>query len=453
MALKSLAARLVAGAAIWCTLLLSASGYGLSALFGDVVEANFDSRLGVLLDGILAGTELTEDGKLELRLQLGEPRFDQPFSGWYWQINDHTKPIRRSASLWVQALEVPWPGEDGSEVTDSQDPAGKEIRMLARTITLPGREEPFIFAVAGDRSEISQQRQRFDQLLAMTLAVLLLGVLTGVLIQVRFGLGPLRRIRQSLAAIRSGSSRRLEDNYPTEIQPLAGELNALLDHGDALIERARTHVGNLAHGLKTPLAVLANEADRAEGPLGQLVGRQVALMRRHVDHHLARARAAATGSILGAKAEVAPVLADLQRTLLKIYVQRQLAIDATCTAGLTFRGARQDLEEMLGNLLDNACKWARSRVEIRAELVQERLIVTVADDGPGLPAARRAEVLQRGRRLDETVPGSGLGLAIVVDLAGLYGGRLTLEDATQGGLAVRLDLPGFVQVPSAAAAS
>jgi signal transduction histidine kinase len=441
MALRSLAARLVLGAAVWCALLLSAGGYGLSALFGDVVEHNFDVRLGVLIDGIVAGSELSPEGRIELRLQLGEPRFDQPFSGWYWQINDRTALVRRSSSLWVNTLDVTWPGEDGVAVTELNGPAGEELRMLARTITLPGRDVPFIYAVAGDRSEITLQKQRFDRLLAISLGVLFLGVLTGILIQVRFGLKPLRRIRQGLSAIRSGSRRRLEGSYPTEIQPLAVELNALLDHNEALIERARTHVGNLAHGLKTPLAVLANEAHRTDSPLGQLVDRQVLLMRRQVDHHLARARAAATGSIIGARSEVAPVLADLQRTLLRIYVQRAIAIDTACPPELTFRGARQDLEEMLGNLMDNACKWATAKVVVEAARADGRIAVTVADDGPGLPADRRAEVLQRGRRLDETVPGSGLGLAIVVDLAALYGGTLELDGAGLGGLLVRLNLP------------
>ena len=251
-----------------------------------------------------------------------------------------------------------------------------------------------------------------------------------VLVQVRFGLEPLRRMGRALGAIRGGATARLEGAFPAEIEPLAAELNALLDHNEALVERARTHVGNLAHGLKTPLSVLTNEAGRSQGPLAELVGRQVALMRRQVDHHLARARAIATGSILGARTDVLPVLRDLERTLERIYADKALAIELACPPELAFRGARQDLEEMLGNLLDNACKWAAASVAVRVEAAPEQVLqIAIEDDGPGLPASRRAEVLERGRRLDEQVPGTGLGLAIVADLAQLYGGRLVLDAA------------------------
>ncbi len=310
-----------------------------------------------------------------------------------------------------------------------------------RAITLPDAEAPLLYAVAGDRAEISAQKRRFDRLLSVALGGLFLGLLGALLLQVRIALLPLRRIEAGLAAIRAGSARRLRGRLPAELQALALELNALLDHNEALIERARTHVGNLAHGLKTPLAVLHNEAERSESALATLVGRQVAQMRRLVDHHLARARAMATGGVLGARTDVLPVLGDLARTLERIHAGKALAIEVDCPPGLAFRGARQDLEEMLGNLLDNACKWAAHRVRVEAERQARRLRLTIDDDGPGLPAERRAEVLERGRRLDEQVPGSGLGLAIVADIALLYGGRIALDAAPAGGLRVDLDLP------------
>jgi signal transduction histidine kinase len=298
-----------------------------------------------------------------------------------------------------------------------------------------------LYAVAGDRREIELDRQNFNRLLSLALGVLFVGVIGAVLVQVRFGLEPLRRMGRALGAIRGGASARLEGDFAAEIEPLATELNALLDHNEALVERARTHVGNLAHGLKTPLSVLTNEARRSGGPLAELVGRQVALMRRQVDHHLARARAIATGSILGARTEVLPVLRDLERTLGRIYADKTLAIEVACPPELAFRGARQDLEEMLGNLLDNACKWAAASVTVRAEATAHQVQIAIEDDGPGLPAARRAEVLERGRRLDEQMPGTGLGLAIAADLAQLYGGRLVLDAAAAGGLRAVLTLP------------
>ena len=440
---NSLALRLVASAALWCALLLSAGGYALSALFADTIETSFDARLMVLLEGVVAGTEVDADGALQLRPQLGEPRFDQPYSGWYWQIQRRgdDQPLARSASLWDHSLTLALPEAEAIAQHDAIGPQGMSLRLVVREIRLPGTEEPFLFGVAGDREEIVAQTLRFNRLLGLSLGGLFLGLLIAILVQVRFGLEPLRRMRRSLAAIRAGRARRLEGEFAEEIRPLAAELNGLLDHSEALVERARTHVGNLAHGLKTPLAVLTNEVARQGGPFAEVVGRQVGIMRHQVEHHLARARTVATARLLGARTEVAPVLSDLVRTLTRSHADRGVAIDSRCGEALAFLGARQDLEEMLGNLLDNACKWARARVEIEAVAEGERLIVTVDDDGPGLPSERRIEVLERGRRLDERVPGTGLGLAIVADLAEIYGGAIALDAAPAGGLRVRLTLP------------
>ena len=397
----------------------------------------------------MAGTELRDDGRLELELQLGEPRFNQPFSGWYWQIHDGEAAIRRSPSLWAQALNLPLP--DNEVVAGNvAGPSDQRLRVLVRRIVLPGRSEPYWYAIAGDESELRGPKARFDQLLALALSVLFAGVIAAILIQVRFALRPLTRIQQALTSIRSGESRRLEGNFPTEIQPLARELNALINHSETLIKRAQTHVGNLAHGLKTPLSVLANEARQADTALGQLVKRQTTLMREQVDHHLARARAAATSNILGARSEVLPALGDLKRALMRIYAARDIEIEVDCAYGVTFRGARHDLEEMLGNLMDNACKWAATRVRVRCTQQTDTLTLTIEDDGEGLREHQRVEVLKRGRRLDESVPGTGLGLSIVVDLASLYNGRLELGEAALGGLQATLILPTAEHSPVAA---
>ena len=444
---NSLAFRLVASAALWCALLLSFGGFALAALFASTLDRTFDARLSVLLEGLVAGSELGEDGNLDLRLQLGEPRFDQPLSGWYWQIDrmvpgsGESRPLARSPSLWDQALDLWLPPGQSMATRDVLGPEERELRLVVQAISLPGSRRPLIYGVAGDQAELVLEQRDFDRLLAFSLGALFLGLLAAVFLQVRFGLQPLRRMGRALAAIRTGRARRLEGAFADEIQPLTIELNALLDHNEALVERARTHVGNLAHGLKTPLAVLTNEATRSEGPLAELTRRQVDLMRGQVEHHLARARAAAAATVLGARCELAPVLSDLCRTLERIYVARALTVEFDCPAGLAFRGARQDLEEMLGNLLENACKWATRRVLATAAAEGERLSVRIDDDGPGLPAEQRAEVLERGRRLDERVPGFGLGLAIVVDVAQLYGGHLLLERSELGGLCARLNLP------------
>jgi len=304
--------------------------------------------------------------------------------------------------------------------------------------------------VAGDATEIFDETRSFDYYLGGTFAALGIVLLLTTIFQVRFGLAPLKRISESIADIRSGRAERLEGEFPVEIAPLARETNALIDANREIVERARTHVGNLAHAIKTPLSVIVNEAS-AHGvdPFASKVLEQTDLMREQVAHHLERARIAARPTIIGTVTEVAPVIEALQRTMEKIHRGRGVIIEVKADTSAKFRGERQDLEEMAGNLVDNACKWASSHVLI--EVLVERppapgaapmLRIMVDDDGRGLSAAERAKVSRRGQRLDESKPGSGLGLSIVIDLAALYGGNLSLGDAPIGGLRAELLLPG-----------
>ncbi len=439
-ATRSIALRLIVGAVLWISVALTVSGFVLAGLFNDYVERNFDDRLSVLLESLVAAAELDVNGRLFLMRPPGEARFDQPFSGWYWQIDGASDVPLRSRSLWDETLRLA-PGEEGSRRYSTAGPNGERLRLMQRHITLPGAETPYVVAVAADLAELEAEVAPFNVTLGWSLGILGLGLLGAVLIQVRFGLRPLHRMRAALADIRAGRRERLDETYPAEINPLAEELNALLSQNADVVERARTHVGNLAHALKTPLSLLNNEAARAEGRLGETVRRQVVVMRRWVDHYLARARAAASGTVLGARAPVAAVIDDLRRTLLRIHVERNLAIEVACDGAPAFRGDRQDLEEMLGNLMDNACKWAASTVQVEARQSGGRIEITVADDGPGLAAEQRAEALTRGGRLDETTVGSGLGLPIVHDIAALYGGALKLDAAPAGGLKATLALP------------
>lgn len=439
---NSLAFRLVAGAALWVIAALAVGGVILSSLFRDSVEQNFDARLIGLLESLVAVSEAEPGEPLRLARPLGEPRFEQAYSGWYWQIGTTDGQLLRSRSLFDQTLDSGARADQGPVGRAfGAGPDGEALRVIARDIVLPGFETPTRFTVAADLSGVEREVQRFNSTLAWSLGVLGLGLIVAVLIQVRYGLQPLRRISAALAEIRRGRVDRLEGRFPAEVTPLADELNALLAHNAVVVERARTHVGNLAHALKTPLSVLANEADAADGQLAQSATRQVALMRRQVDHYLVRARTAASGDVLGARAEVGAVLADLCRALAKIHAERPVAVETRCPAQLAFRGERQDLEEMLGNLLDNAFKWAATRVRVGADTDGGRLRLSVDDDGPGLPSDERERVLQRGARLDETMPGSGLGLAIVRDIARLYGGDIALESSALGGLRAVLELP------------
>jgi signal transduction histidine kinase len=280
-------------------------------------------------------------------------------------------------------------------------------------------------------------------MLIAALAVAGLGLVAATFFQVRFGLSPLRAIRERLAAIRSGEVEKLEGELPLEIKPLQQELNALIHSNREIVERARTHVGNLAHALKTPLSVISNEARTQSDTLSAKVIEQAEIMRSQITHHLDRARVAARSSAIGEVTDVGSVLRALKRTLDRIYEERGLNLELDAAPGLRFQGERQDFEEMVGNLLDNACKWARSNVRARAEREGSagRFTVTVDDDGPGLTEVERARIGKRGQRLDETKPGSGLGLSIVADLAHLYKGRFALEPSPQGGLRARLELP------------
>ena len=263
--------------------------------------------------------------------------------------------------------------------------------------------------------------------------------------QFRAGLRPFDRLRQQLLGLREGSRLRIEGTYPTEVQPLVNDLNSLLEHREQIVRRALAKAGDLAHGLKTPLAVLRQEADRAEAAgqseTASTISHQVERMLRQVDYHLAQARAAAPGKAPTAQCPVLPSVQGLTRTLLRIYADRGIAIDVDVSPDHAVRGQSEDLEEMLGNLLDNACKWAKSRVKIQSEKEGDAVRITVHDDGPGLPSSMRDNVLQRGIRADETAPGSGLGLAIVRDLAELYGGTIALDDSPLGGLRATLRLP------------
>jgi signal transduction histidine kinase len=321
--------------------------------------------------------------------------------------------------------------------------------MVERPVDL-GADGKFLVSVAGDASEIFDEIRSFDYYLGGTFAALGIVLLLTTIFQVRFGLAPLKRISESIADIRSGRAERLEGEFPVEIAPLARETNALIDANREIVERARTHVGNLAHAIKTPLSVIVNEAAaHPVDPFASKVLEQADVMRDQLAHHLERARIAARVTVVGTVTEVAPAMEALRRTMEKIHRDRGIAIDLKADSLARFRGERQDLEEMAGNLVDNACKWAATQVliEVRVEPPSEPragtwLRIIVDDDGRGLSAAERAQVSRRGQRLDESKPGSGLGLSIVVDLAALYGGSLVLGDAPIGGLRAELVLPG-----------
>jgi len=451
---RSLTLRLVLSAGVWIAVAVVAGGALLSVLFRNSVERGFDARLSVLLESLIAATEVNKGGNLTVIRPLVEPRFRQPYSGWYWQITPPAGDPLRSRSLWDEELPVDLSisAQDERRYA-ARGPERQKLRVVERDITLPGVPGRYRFSLAGESREIAREVAAFNRALVWSLGALGAGLLAALVIQVQYGLRPLRRIRIALSRVRSGEARRLDGSFPSEIEPLVDELNALLTHNEQVVERARTHVGNLAHALKTPLAVLANEArsvnegqaaneGRAdETGLAQVVARQVAAMRRHVDHYLTRARTAAAGGVIGARTSVAGAAGDLKRTLERIHAERDLDIRLQAAPALFFRGEHQDFDEMLGNLMDNACKWAARKVQVSCTRRDGRLVIHVDDDGPGISQEEIDEVFGRGRRIDEAVPGSGLGLSIVRDIAELYGGSVHLSRAPLGGLRATLILP------------
>ncbi len=453
---KSLSTRLIISSALVSIVLLALTGVVLAGLFSAALERNFDARLRAVLDALLANVEVSE-GVPQLSSELVDTRFALPLSGWYWQVvpadgSAETGDLA-SDSLLEQRLSPPSAsatvrGTDGVASFYLTDSNGVALRAIEQVFKLPGSEKDFSFLVAGNFDELSDEITAFRQALIGSLVLLGAGLLLAIFVQVRFGLRPLAVMQKNLSSIREGKADKLEGDYPAEIQPVADELNLLIQSNTEIIERARTQVGNLAHALKTPLSVLTNEAAGQKSQLASKVTEQAQLMRDQVSLYLDRARRAARAQGIGAVTEVKPVLDALARTLERINRDKGVEIIVQCEEGLKFRGEKQDLEEMVGNLLDNACKWSASEVQVNASLLRDTgaagrhwLTIEVADDGPGLPADKRVEALKRGRRLDETKPGSGLGLSIVTETAAMYSGGVELGDAAGGGLKVTLRLP------------
>lgn len=435
----SLSFRLVGAATVWLVLLLAIGGGVLALAFRSAVEEEFGHRLDAVLRTIVASVEVAADGSLTMARPLGDPRFERIFSGWYWQIVGPDGRLLRSRSLWDSVLPAA-PGGSDRQVRRLEGPRGEPLLAVERDLQFPGGPGPTHLLVAGELAEVSGGVRRFDLLLAAALGLLGVGMIGAIVLQVRYGLRPLRAMAADLAAVHAGDAPRMAGVYAREVAPLVEAMNGVLDRDADLIDRARSHVGNLAHGLKTALAVLSAELQGAADKAA--MREQVATLGRLVEHHLGRAAAlAGTGRLPGVRTAVRPLVDSLTAALARIHAERGLAFAIDVPSELAFRGHREDLEEILGNLLDNACKWARRTVRLVARDAAGGLRLEIEDDGPGLPPDRLAEAVRRGRRLDEATPGWGLGLSIVADLVDVNGGRLDLGPSSLGGLRVVIALP------------
>ena len=440
---RSLAARMMAIAAIWITVLLLGGGFALERTLTSQVQRNFDDQLEYVLTALIASAEVDDWGDVRFYRSLGDQRFLEVNSGVYWQISGPGRDPYPSRSLWDRTLRLDGDHvDDDAHYYDSNQFPDEPLRIAERSIILPDSDTRWTFAVASAREEMDAQVRRIRSILVWSFAVLGLGLLIMAMLQSYYGLSPLRRVRAAIQSMRSEGANRIDEPLPLEVEPLVEEINSLLAHSERQAEEARMHAGNLAHALKTPLTVLTNAATAHDPKLSDLVCRETRTMQRHVEHHLARARAVGRRASGHARAAVWPSAESVLRAVTRIHEDARLDLDGNKSATVAIE--RQDLDEILGNLIENAAKYGGGSVfvTVDAEPEAELCAIWVEDDGMGIPEADRTRIFDRGARLDTGKPGTGLGLAIVRDVAQIYSGEVELgESEDLGGLMVVLRLP------------
>ncbi len=428
-------------AALWITMLLIGGGIALDRVLSNSVSTNFDNQLEYVLTAMIASAEIGPDGEVRMNRPLGDQRFLEPKSGLYWQISGKDAIPFPSRSLWDREM---LPGKEHPDATvhfrGSNEFDGEQLRIAERSIILPDSDIRWNFMVAQDRESLDAQIRELREVLISSFLLLALGLIILAALQTFYGLWPLRAVRRSISEMRSGKQTRVATALPDEVMPMVTELNDLLDHNEKQAEEARRHAGNLAHALKTPLTVIMNSATAKAVDLDTTVIREATTMRRQVDHHLARARAVGRRGHAHSRANVWDSLESVERAVSRLY--SHVRLDMTGDQEAAARVERQDLDEMLGNLIENAAKYGGGSVFVTVEDAGQFIEVLVEDDGNGIPENERVRIFDRGARLDTGKPGTGLGLAIVRDVAEIYDGTVSLEESEDlGGLMVRLALP------------
>ena len=442
----SLSRRMIGVAALWIAALLLIGGFALDRVLTRSIVASFDNQLVFVLNSMITSAEIDPNGEVRFNRQPADQRFVEPYSGLYFQISGAGAETFPSRSLWDRRLRVSDTHADiKPHLYDSDEFSSggqaEPLRIAERDAVLPGSPVRWRFQVAQSRATINEQIHRLRLTLFWSFFALGIGLLILAALQTFYGLWPLRRVRDEVSDIRSGDETRISDEFPAEIRPLTEEINQLLAHNEAQAEEARRHAGNLAHALKTPLTVITNAATAHSPDLADTVCREALVMRRQVDHHLARARAIGRRAAAQSRARVWESLEAVERAVDRLY--EGVTVDIAGVHQAQVRVERQDLDEMLGNLVENAAKYGGGRVFVTVEPKGDKVDILVEDDGPGIPEEKRDELFARGARLDTTgKPGTGLGLAIVRDVAVIYGGSIHLEESEDlGGLLARLTLP------------
>lgn len=440
----SLTRRMIGVAALWILVLLVGGGLALDRVLNGAVTRNFDGQLDYALTAMVASAEIDPVGEVRFNRPLGDQRFLEPASGLYYQVSGPGHEPFRSRSLWDRALKVDDRRAAAVRIYDSHEFPDEPLRIMERDIRLPGSPIAWRFQVAQVRAGLDDQIAVLRRTLVRSFALLGLGLIVLSTLQATFGLWPLRRVRREIAAVRTGRAARVDTRLPLEIAPMVEELNDLLAHNERQAEEARTHAGNLAHALKTPLTVIMNDAT-ANGPdLCRTVIREATTMRRQVDHHLARARAIGRRTSAQSVSEIWPSLVSVERAVTRLHANVTIDIAGDRTARVHVE--RQDLDEMLGNLIENAAKYGGGRVFVTVQPDGGFVDLMIEDDGRGIPAGQRQAIFERGARLDTGKPGTGLGLAIVRDVAEIYGGSIALHESEDlGGLCAQLRLPAAGQ--------
>jgi signal transduction histidine kinase len=428
-------------AALWIAVLLIGGGVALDRVLRDAVTRNFDDGMSYVLTAMIASAEIGPDGEVFFNRPLADQRFLEPGSGLYYQISAPGHEEWRSRSLWDRALHSSVaPGDSKLHVYDSEQFPDESLRVMERAIVLPGSKASWTFSVAQAREGLDGQIRTLRTTLIESFALLGLGLIIMATLQTFYGLRPLRAVREEIIKMRAGHNNRVSAPMPAEVLPMVEELNALLAHNEQQAAEARTHAGNLAHALKTPLTVIMNAATANSKDLNETVMREAITMRRQVDHHLARARAVGRRGLAQSRTDVWPSLQAVERAVAHLYPHARVDMDGD--EGAAVRVERQDLDELLGNLVENAAKYGGGSVFATVSRAGNMVEIMVEDDGNGIPAADRERIFDRGVRLDSGKPGTGLGLAIVRDVAEIYGGTVALEESEDlGGLLVRLRLP------------
>ncbi|WP_318013580.1 ATP-binding protein [Mesorhizobium sp. CO1-1-4] len=441
---RSLTFRVIAFSTVWAILTLVVIFTLITTLYRQASERGFDSLLSAHLFNLIGSIGISDGGALTGSPDLGDLRFSEPNSGWYWSVEPASEGVH--GDLHSSSMTRTIPSPDVADVPfnanfqrsyAAQGINGEELVVFESEFVLDAKNRAARFRVMGNKTELEQEIGTFQRRLLTYLSLFGIGMIAINAIAILLGLQPLRRVRNALAMVREGTAQRLDGRFPAEIEPLANETNALIENNKRIVERSRTQVGNLAHSLKTPLAVLLNEGRALGGAKGQLIAEQAASMQKQIEHYLQRARVAAQRDSVVYRTPVAPLVQRMVRVLQKLNPGTSLSLSLPATE-IVFAGEREDLEELLGNLLENAMKWAKSAVAVSvgplASKDESLFEISIEDDGPGIPEDKAREAMKRGRRLDETKPGTGLGLAIVADLVNEYGGGLVLERSGMGGL-------------------